>query len=138
MLGKLCRYLRICGIDTQYSNEGLKAILLAKKEGRIVLTKNTQLKNKEGIFFVESENLLTQLKIIIIQFNLTNKLNFFSRCLCCNELLVSVEKEKIKDRIPFYTYKNFNEFAECLKCGRVYWKGSHYEKMVNDIKKVVG
>ncbi len=138
MLGKLCRYLRICGIDTQYSNEGLKTLLLAKKEGRIIITRNTLLKNKEEVFFIEDEDLFIQLKTIIKKFNLADQLNFFSRCLCCNELLVPIEKEKVKDRVPFYTYKNFNEFAECPECGRVYWKGSHYQKMVKDIKKLIG
>ncbi|MGQ9465369.1 MAG: Mut7-C RNAse domain-containing protein [bacterium] len=137
MLGRLCRYLRLCGIDTQYSNEGLKTVLIAKKEDRIVLTRNTHLKDREGVFYIETEDLPTQLKTVIEKFELINQLNPFSRCLCCNELLVSVEKEKVKDRIPFYTYKNFNEFAECPKCGRVYWKGSHYKNMVNKIKKLM-
>lgn len=138
MLGKLCKYLRICGVDTLYCNEGMKALLLARKENRIILTRNTQLKGKEGVFFVESEILPLQLKRIINHFNLTNSLNFFSRCLCCNELLIKVEKEKVRGSIPYYTYKNFNEFARCPNCTRIYWKGSHYEKMLREIKSIIG
>ncbi len=138
MLGKLCKYLRMCGIDTLYSNQGLKALLLAKKEGRVILTRNTQLKDKEGVFFIESEDLFEQLRILITKFNLKSQIDLFSRCLCCNERLISIEKEKIKNRIPFFTYKNFNEFAECPKCQRVYWKGSHYEKMAESVKKIIG
>ena len=138
MLGRLCRYLRLCGIDTQYSNEGLKTLLIAKKENRIVLTRNTHLKNRDGVFYIETEDLTTQLKTVIEKFELRNQLNSFSRCLLCNEPLIFVEKDKVKKRIPFYTYKNFNEFAECPKCGRVYWKGSHYKNMVNKIKQLIG
>ncbi|MEO0094721.1 MAG: Mut7-C RNAse domain-containing protein [candidate division WOR-3 bacterium] len=138
MLGKLCKYLRICGIDTLYSNEGMKAFFLAKKENRIFLTRNTQLKDKEGVFFIESEVLPIQLNTIIKHFNLDNELNFFTRCLCCNELLVSIDKEGVKGVIPYYTYKNYNEFARCPRCHRVYWKGSHYQKMIQDIKKLIG
>lgn len=113
-------------------------MLVAKKEKRIIITKNTLLKSREDVFFIEDEDLSTQLKKVITKFNLTGRLNFCSRCLCCNELLVSIKKEKIKDRVPFFTYKNFNEFAECPKCGRVYWKGSHYKNMVNKIKQLIG
>ncbi|MEO0128804.1 MAG: Mut7-C RNAse domain-containing protein [candidate division WOR-3 bacterium] len=138
MLGKLCKYLRICGIDTLYSNEGMKSLILARKENRIFLTRNLKLKEKEGVFFVESEFLSNQLRIVIKHFNLADQLHFFSRCLRCNELLINVLKEDIKNFIPFYTYKNFNEFARCPKCQRIYWKGSHYEKMIQIINNLIG
>lgn len=137
MLGKLCKYLRMCGIDTLYSNEGIKAFFQARKEGRVFLTRNTQLIDKEGVFFIEPEILPAQIRIVIKEFNLKDQLNFFSRCLRCNELLATVKKEEIKNLIPFYTYKSFNEFARCPKCLRVYWQGSHYERMVEEIKKLI-
>ncbi|MCX7994497.1 MAG: Mut7-C RNAse domain-containing protein [candidate division WOR-3 bacterium] len=137
MLGKLCKYMRMCGIDTMYSNEGKKAYILARKEGRIFITRNTQLKNLEGVFFVETEDLKLQLKTIIENFDLTNKLTLFSRCIRCNEPLKEVLKEEIRRLIPYYTYKNFNEFVRCPKCLRIYWKGSHYERMSQEIKKLI-
>lgn len=137
MLGRLCKYLRICGIDTAYSNEGMKILISAKKENRIILTRNTILRGKEGIFFIEMNDPIIQLKRVITQFNLKDKMSFFSRCLLCNELLFFIEKEKIHNRVPYYTYKNFDEFAECPNCKRVYWKGSHYQKMLNDIEKML-
>ncbi len=137
MLGRLCKYLRICGIDVIYCNEGMKVLLLARKEGRIILTRNTLLKGKEDIFFIESESLPVQLKTIINHFALTEKISLFSRCLCCNEQLICIEKEKVKGRVPYYTYKKFSEFAECPNCHRVYWKGSHYQKMLKDIKRII-
>lgn len=111
---------------------------MARKEGRIFLTKNTKLIDKQGVFFVDDNDPIVQVKTVIARFELIEKINFFSRCICCNELLLPVEKEKIKDRIPFYTYKNFNEFAQCPKCQRVFWKGSHYQKMVNQLKEIIG
>ncbi len=138
MLGKLCKYLRMCGIDTLYSNEGMKSLFQARKENRIFLTKNIKLKDKENVFFVESEILSVQLSTVIKYFNLKDHLNLFSRCLRCNEILINVTKEDIKNLIPFYTYKNFDEFAQCPKCRRVYWKGSHYQKMVQIINHLIG
>ncbi len=138
MLGRLCKYLRICGFDTLYSNEGIKALLQARQEGRIFLTRNRQLKDKDRVFFIESESLPIQLGILFREFHLEKELSPFSRCLCCNELLTPVEKENIRNYIPFYTYRNFNEFARCPRCQRVYWKGSHYQKMVDEIKTLIG
>ncbi|MGB9720605.1 MAG: Mut7-C RNAse domain-containing protein [bacterium] len=138
MLGRLCKYLRICGIDTLYSNEGIKALLLARKEGRIFLTKNTKLRDKQGVFFIDTNDPIGQVKTVILRFELAEKVNLFSRCLCCNELLLPVEKQEIEDKIPFYTYKNFNEFARCPKCHRVFWKGSHYQRMINELKQIIG
>jgi uncharacterized protein with PIN domain len=54
MLGKLCKLLRICGIDAAYSNQGMAILLEARKENRIVLTRNTRLQTKKGVFFVQT------------------------------------------------------------------------------------
>jgi hypothetical protein len=137
MLGKLCKLLRICGVDTLYSNKGIKVLIEAKREKRIILTKNTKLKGRNNVFFIDEDNPSIQLRSIIEKYNLRDELKFFSRCLVCNELLMPIDKELIRDRIPYYTYKNFNEFAECPNCQRVYWKGSHYKGMMSEIRNVL-
>ncbi len=134
MLGKLCKYLRMCGIDTAYSNEGVKAYLEARREGRIFLTRNSKLEGKEGVFFLQTEETSLQIKTVIRHFSLKDRLNFFSRCLRCNEPLEAITKEGIKGIIPYYTYQNFAEFVRCPRCQRIYWRGSHYEKMLQELK----
>lgn len=136
MLGKLCRLLRICGIDTLYSNEGMKILLEARKENRIVLTKNTQLRDKENIFFIQTSDPVIQLKDVIAHYDLRHLVQPFSRCITCNCRLESVSKESVKDKVPYFTFKHFNEFALCPGCKRVYWKGSHYERMLREIQDI--
>ncbi|UCG91058.1 MAG: Mut7-C RNAse domain-containing protein [candidate division WOR-3 bacterium] len=137
MLGKLCNLLRVCGIDTLYSNQGMPIVLQARREARIILTKNTRLRGKKGIFFIEATQPLIQLKNVIIEFDLRQGIRPFSRCTICNEKLVTIAKESVRDKVPYFTFKNFNEFAMCPTCQRVYWKGSHYRRMLDEIKEIL-
>lgn len=137
MLGKLCDLLKVCGIDTLYSNQGMAILLKARRERRIILTKNTRLHGKEGIFFIETSIPHVQLKDVITKFDLHNELQPFSRCIICNKELVAVDKKSVKDKVPYFTYKHFDEFAMCPNCQRVYWKGSHYKRMLKEIRKIL-
>lgn len=137
MLGTLGKYLRICGIDAAYSNEGLKILVRAMSEDRVVLTRNTRLQDKPGVFFVISEDPLEQLRAVREKYELKGRIKFLTRCLVCNELLSPTAREAVRERIPYYTYHKFDSFSECPNCRKVYWRGSHYENMVNKIKRVI-
>jgi len=137
MLGKLCKLLRTCGIDASYSNEGLAILLDARKEGRVILTRSTHLKDRKGVFFLKLSDPREQLGNVIEYFKLRDDIHLFSRCIECNAKLESVNKTSIKGEVPYFTYKNYQQFAKCPQCGRVYWKGSHYRNMLRDIEGVV-
>ena len=138
MLGKLCKLLRIVGIDASYSNEGMAILLTARKEDRIILTRNTRLRGKEKIFFIETTRPARQLFDIISTYDLWDEIAPFARCVVCNERLIIVEKENIKDKIPYYTFNNFDKYAQCPCCDRVYWKGSHYQNMMKEVEAILG
>jgi hypothetical protein len=138
MLGKLCKLLRVVGIDCAYSNEGMAILVNARKEGRIILTSNTRLKDREGVFFIEAIEPTKQLHEVVETHGLWDEIMPFSRCVVCNEKLEPVTKDAVRDRVPYYTYHNFNEYAECKKCNRVYWKGSHYQKMLKEVEEILG
>ncbi len=115
----------------------MKILLEARKEDRIVLTRNTQLRDKENIFFIQTSDPAIQLKDVITHYGLKHLVQPFSRCITCNCRLESVSKESVKDKIPYFTFKHFDEFASCPGCGRVYWKGSHYERMLQEIQDIL-
>ena len=133
MLGSLCKLLRICGIDTKYTDQGIAILLEARKEDRIVLTRNNRLRNKERVFFIEKTKPVEQLENIIVAYNLKTQIAPFSRCIKCNSELHAVNKKAVKNRVPFFTYQQFDEFEICPDCQRIYWKGSHYKNMIKDI-----
>ncbi len=95
------------------------------------------MRNKNGIFFVQTSNPTLQLKDVITHYNLQKDIRPFSRCIECNCLLKSVKKESIRDNVPYFTFKNFDEFAQCPNCERVYWKGSHYKRMLQEIEDIL-
>lgn len=138
MLGNLAKKLRILGYDSKYfsSIEDDKLILIAKNEKRIILTKDEQLtKNaeKQNIGFVlirgsdESEQ--------IMQINAKIKLDRFvvdtnnSRCIVCNGSLQPVEKYRIIGKIPEGILEREKKFWMCDSCKKIYWEGTHFEKL---------
>jgi uncharacterized protein with PIN domain len=137
MLGKLCKFMRLCGFDTAYSNQGAAILVKARREDRIILSRNARYKNKTNVFYLSADDPLEQLRIVIKQYDLRGSIAPFSRCLECNVPLETVDKIKVQDRVPYYTFKHFKEFSECPNCHKVYWKGSHYKKMVQDINMLV-
>lgn len=38
--------------------------------------------------------------------------------------------------VPPKTYKYYQDFYRCSDCQNIYWKGSHYEKMLKIIDKI--
>ncbi len=137
MLGKLSRLLRMVGIDTAYSNEGMAILIDARKEGRIIVTRNTNLRGRNGVFFVDTARPVSQLRELVDAYDLWDAMKPFSRCILCNEMLSPVEKKAVKGKVPFFTYLHFDEYAQCGKCGRVYWKGSHYRRMMSEVARAL-
>ncbi len=139
MLGKLCRYLRIMGIDSGYIKvgEGNQKIVLARKENRILLTRNSKLRELPEVFFITSDTADAQLKEVAARYNLDEGANFFTRCLLCNDELLDVKKEDVAGKVPFYTYKHFKKFARCPNCARIYWEGSHHKNMKKKLEAIL-
>jgi uncharacterized protein with PIN domain len=139
-LGKLARSLRMLGFDTLYENNYSDALItnIAEKENRIVLTRDVGLLKNRKItwgYWLRSQLPKEQLIEVIKRFNLQNAFQPLSRCLECNGKIWPVEKEKVLEQLPPKTRLYFQEFYQCSSCRRVYWKGSHYEKMVAFISK---
>jgi len=137
MLGKLSRLLRIIGVDSTYTNEGMAILLLARKESRVIITRNTRLRGRNGVFFLDKTVPEEQLSAVVDAYNLWSEIRPFSRCVICNDELIPIEKDAVKGRVPFFTYKHFDEYAKCPRCERIYWKGSHYKNMLKEVDTVL-
>ena len=141
-LGRLAKYLRLCGFDTVYevTLDDREIINLSLKENRIILTRDKELlKNRHVIqsFRIMSAEPVEQLKEVLGRYNLINNLHPFSRCMICNGEVVCVRKEEIESTLQPRTRSYYNEFRKCYNCGKIYWEGSHYEKMKNFIANIV-
>ncbi len=133
-LGKLAKYLRLFGFDTFYHNDYIdpEIIEIAIREKRIILSRDVEmLKNKKVThgYWIRSQFLQEQLREVILRFDLRNLIKPFQRCLVCNGILIEVDKKDIIQNLKPKTLKFYNEFWSCTSCGKIYWKGSHYERM---------
>jgi len=140
-LGRLAAYLRMLGFDTLYRNDYDDATLaeISVNEQRILLTCDIQLLMRKIIthgYFVRARQPKKQLLEVIKRFDLKNNLHPFTRCLHCNGLVEQVEKKSIEQRLLPRTKEYYNEFWQCSQCKKIYWKGTHYQKMQNLVVKL--
>jgi hypothetical protein len=142
-LGKLVLYLRMVGFDTLYNNEFSddELVRISANERRILLTRDRGLLKRSNVthgYYVRATNPPLQLVEVLHRFDLFKMSQPFRRCLRCNEMLEPAPKEKVEDHLPPKVREQFAEFSLCRGCGRIYWKGSHYERMKNFIRQIQG
>ena len=139
-VGKLALLLRMLGLDVEYSPKysDKNILYFSKEEKRIVLSKDSGLLECKQIVFgrhVRSVYPDDQLIEIIKFFGIKGPFKFFTRCLQCNKKLVPVNKKDILHRLEPKTKKYFDVFKICPQCRRIYWQGSHHEKMKIRLRK---
>ncbi|MBI1938844.1 MAG: Mut7-C ubiquitin/RNAse domain-containing protein [Ignavibacteriales bacterium] len=140
-LGALAKYMRMLGFDTKYQNDFLdeQIIEISLKEKRTALTRDVGILKQKKLthgYYVRNTKPVKQIEEIIIRFDLKNEINEFSRCVRCNTILSSIEKEKVINEIPPKVRIAQSEFFYCSVCDKIYWKGTHYEKMKVMIEKM--
>jgi hypothetical protein len=133
-LGGLARFLRMLGFDTLYENGLGDAEIrrLAREERRIVLTRDRELLKCADIAagaFVRELKAEAQLREVAARYDLAPKARPFTRCLSCNLPLEPVDKRAVLERLPESVSRLHESFLRCAGCDRVYWRGSHYERM---------
>ena len=133
-LGKLVRYLRMLGFDVLYSNSynDDEIVTVSRIEKRRILTKDRNILKRSEVthgYFVRNDDIVNQTKEIIKRFDLKKDINEFTRCLECNNFLQSVIKEDIIDQIPTKVARWHDTFFICSNCKKIYWQGTHHQKM---------
>lgn len=133
-LGKLTRYLRLLGFDVLYDNslDDDDIVSVAKNEGRIVLTADRGLLKRSDVthgYCVRSDDADQQLIEVLRRFDCASRTAPFSRCMKCNGLLEDVSKDEILEQLEPKTRKYYEKFRRCTGCGKIYWKGTHFERL---------
>ena len=133
-LGKLANHLRMMGFDTLYRNNFTEEDLvrLSSEERRSLLSKNRKLLESGAIvrgYCVKEKDPRLQLIEVLRRFDLFSITSPFTRCIECNNVLHAVNKDSIAERLPPKVRDLFSEFQLCEACDRLYWRGSHYQRM---------
>ena len=140
-LGKLTSYLRFLGFDCLYDPEwdDDRLALIAASQQRILLTRDRGLLKRKIIskgYCLRADDPQDQVLEVVRQFHLQGLVKPFFRCARCNGILEAVDKSAIIDHLQPLTRKYYDEFTRCSQCQQIYWKGSHYDKIVALIRAI--
>ena len=142
--GKLAKWLRIIGYDALLftDEDDGKMIKIALSENRVILTKDSQIMKRRLVasgklkaILIKGDNPKTQLQQIANALDLDYRFKPFSVCLECNQNLIERCKDEISSLIPPYVLKTQNQYMECPSCHRVFWRGTHWQAMSQELEK---
>lgn len=145
-VGKLARWLRIMGYNTLFIRDidDSSLVDIALTEGRIILTKDTQIMTRRAIsngrlqaVLCQEDDPKEQLRHVVRTLHLDYRSSLFSCCLECNETLVPRSKEEVKDLVPPYVFHTQTQYMQCPACHRVYWRGTHWERMHHELERLL-
>ncbi len=142
-LGRLSRWLRILGYDTVYWRGEADRVFLriAEREGRVVLTRRKDVLDRQHpviVRFVENDRVEDQLVEVVGKLGLRPEPGrLFTVCLRCNESLQEASPYQVRPLVPDYVFRTQKSFRVCPKCGRVYWSGTHRERALSTLKRIL-
>lgn len=142
-LAKLARHLRMAGFDTlcgnDWDDDRIVALSLAGR--RTILTRDKAMLRRREVergYFVRAVESEAQLAEVLARMQLEGAMAPFTRCRECNAVLEDVARESVLDRIPPQVRDLYERFKRCPGCERVYWEGSHFERMRGVIARLHG
>ena len=117
-------------------------IVLALKEDRIIITRDTQIM-KRGVItsgrlkaiLIASDEPEQQLQQVIEDLKLDCQFRPFTLCLDCNQPLLERSKQEVKDLVPPYVFQTQSQYRECPACHRIYWRGTHWQAMTRKLQR---
>lgn len=145
-VGKLARWLRMLGYDTLFINniDDEELIAIGLKEKRVLLTKDTQIMLRRVVtsgrlkaLLIVDDNPKTQLRQVVMAMKLDQERKF-TLCLECNEPLVPRSKDQVQDVVPPYVFKTQSQYFQCPTCHRIYWRGTHWQRMKQEVETLMG
>jgi uncharacterized protein with PIN domain len=145
MLGRLARWLRMLGYDTAYEKTISDQALIerARAEGRWVLTRDRYLAKRKLLrgrhTLVRSDHIADQLRQLgrELHINLAVGLTSAGRCPACNGILESIRREEAAPSVPLFVATHHSRFSRCVGCGRIYWRGTHWENFQRQLVEVL-
>ncbi len=145
-VGKLAKWLRVMGYDTVFfgGNDDWQMVITALDEGRVVLTRDTQIMLRGVVasgrlkaILIKSDEPEQQMRQVVETFHIDYQLRPFSICLECNQPLEERSKQQVEERVPPYVFQTQSQYMECPVCHRIYWKGTHWQAMTRELKKFI-
>jgi hypothetical protein len=144
-LGGLARWLRAAGYDALWE-EGIDDDELLRqgvKHSAVILTTDSMLMERRvlrdgvipALWMPPSLTIAGQLLLVFREFALAVR---DPRCMSCGGELRRVAKESLQERIPPRTYVWLDQFFVCNRCDKVFWHGTHWERIRSELEALKG
>lgn len=144
MLARLARYLRAAGIDTALADSSAtdaEILRQAADEGRILLTCDRKIMEHKAALgrtlLLPHGSLEAQAAALNREYGLNWLERAFTRCLLDNAQLAEADAEQL-EQVPPSARREHERLLACPTCGRVYWRGSHYRRMLKKLAELQG
>lgn len=142
-LGGLARWLRAAGYEAEWV-EGIDDDELLRRSRQLLatlLTTDSMLMERRllrdrvipSLWLPPTLSLSDQLALVAREFKLTPRA---PRCMSCGGVLARREKEELRERIPPRTYRWLNEYFVCTRCGKLFWHGTHWLRIVQRLERL--
>lgn len=142
-LGGLARWLRGSGYEAfwQPSIDDYELLQEAKKLSATVLTTDSLLMERRvvrdhvipALWLPPTLSIPEALAFVFHEFGLKTRQ---PRCMSCGGELRRESKETLRERIPPKTFKWLDEYFVCSRCGKLFWRGTHWHKIENELHKL--
>ena len=138
-LGTLARHLRLLGFDTTWEREldDGAIVTIALDERRIILTRDKGILKNGRVthaYWLRNTDPLQQLEEVVRALDLGRDIEPYTRCMECNGELQPVDRSEVRHAVPLQVFLVYRDFRQCRQCRRVYWRGSHLERL----DKIIG
>jgi uncharacterized protein len=138
-LGGLARWLRAAGYEASaVPPQGGGARAEAQRPAVFVTTDSRQaarMGTAEGqpelLWIPSNLSRVRQLGVVLRDLDLEPR---EPRCMACGAELRAVPKREVADRIPPRTARWKDEYFLCAGCGRLYWQGTHWERILERLQ----
>jgi hypothetical protein len=142
MLKRLASWSRILGIDSEFlvGKSDSELMAFAKKNGFVFVTRDLPLSvrcEKHGVKFilVRSDKIEEQIAQLLEESGAEITFPDKTRCASCNGELEDIPKEKASGSVHDSVLQRNDRFWRCVKCGKVFWEGSHWRNIRKIMEK---
>jgi uncharacterized protein with PIN domain len=144
-LGGLARWLRAAGYEAAWQPDITDDDVLrqARSMGATILTTDAMLMERRllrdriipAFWLPPTLSIPDQLALVFREFGLAVR---GPRCMTCGGELLRAGKESLQERIPPRTYRWLDDFFVCGRCGKLFWHGTHWQRIMTTLSALKG
>jgi len=143
MLGGLARWLRAAGYDArfEYGIDDADLVRIARQENRTLLSSDGPLFERNvikngtvaALYVPQQLSKLQQLRFVVGELKLPLRP---PRCMACGGRLTEVPKHTVAGEAPPLAYRHCDRFWRCRRCGKLLWRGTHWQKITRRLDEI--